>query len=174
MKAIDDNQRVLINTLLYVIKKLGSTGEFHEVFKILYFAEQEHIKRFGKLLLDDTYIAMKYGPVPSKSYRILKDVMQGGYKEYFTSVTDRMVRAIAEPDMDYLSESEIDCIDNSLKQFGGLSFIAKTEKSHDKAYDATPLNQAMDIINIGRAGGANDDTLRYLHENLETKRELFK
>ena len=174
MKFIDDNKRVLINTLLYVIDKLGSTGEYHQVFKILYFAEQEHIKIYGKPLIEDTYVAMEYGPVPSRAYNILKDVRRGDFNEFFTSINSHTVKAAKAPDLDYLSESEIKCIDNSLNLFGRLSFGDRTQKSHDAAYNATKRNRDIDIIEIGRAGGANEDTLNYLRENLETKQHLFR
>jgi uncharacterized phage-associated protein len=172
MKILDDGRLELINILLYVISKLGDAS-YHKIFKILYFAEQEHIKRFGKSLLNDDYIAMKYGPVPSNAYDILKNVKHGDWNKYFVAIDEYAVKAVAEPNFDYLSESEILCIDNSIDSFGSLTFSERTDKSHDDAYNAVKLNHKMNIFEIGRAGGANEDTLNYLQENLETKR-MFK
>ena len=168
MKSDNENRLALINILLYVISKLGD-GEFHKVFKILYFAEQEHIKRFGKRLLNDTYIAMKYGPVPSNSYDLLKSVRNGELGAYFLSVSEHRVRAVSEPDLDYLSESEVYCIDNSIEQFGSLSFNERTDKSHDDAYNSVKLNQPMDIFKIAAVGGASEDMVKYLTDHLEAK-----
>ncbi|KQS30642.1 hypothetical protein ASG33_09615 [Dyadobacter sp. Leaf189] len=169
---IDENRMELINILLYVISKLG-TADYHKIFKILYFAEQEHIRRFGQKLLNDDYVAMKYGPVPSNAYDILKSVSNGDLNNYFCLAGEHSFKAVSEPNLDYLSESEVSCINNSIESFGSLTFSERTDKSHDDAYNAVKLNHKMDIFEIGRVGGASEDTLHYLQENLETKR-MFK
>ncbi|WP_031529962.1 Panacea domain-containing protein [Dyadobacter crusticola] len=169
---IDERRLELINILLYVISKLG-TADYHKIFKILYFAEQEHIRRFGRTLLNDDYVAMKYGPVPSNAYDILKSVPSGDWSSYFTLVGEHSFKAVSEPNLNYLSESEMLCIDNSIDSFGSLTFSERTDKSHDDAYNAVKLNHKMDILEIGRVGGASEDTLNYLQENLETK-QMFK
>jgi len=58
MNTIAENLTITVNTLLYIIGKLGGTGDFHKVFKILYFADQKHLVRYGFAITDDRYIAM--------------------------------------------------------------------------------------------------------------------
>jgi len=81
---------------------------------------------YGRLITGDSYIAMNFGPVPSKIYDIFK-FLRGD--SYFSNVTDdvssrlRMlnsetISSIVDPDLDYLSESDIECLDDSIKNMG--------------------------------------------------------
>lgn len=36
------------------------------IVKLLFFVDKYHIRKFGRLIIDDTYFAMSYGPVGSK------------------------------------------------------------------------------------------------------------
>ena len=70
---VKDNleQQKLKSVLLFILKQTKTTG-FHELFKILYFAEKKHIAKYGSPILGDRFVAMKYGPVPSFIFDFLK------------------------------------------------------------------------------------------------------
>lgn len=61
-----------INSIIYIIQKLGSKMDMHKLYKILYFADQKHLSDYGRSITGDVYIAMQYGPVPSSVDDILK------------------------------------------------------------------------------------------------------
>ena len=45
------------------LKRLDSIfGEGHKICKILYFADREHLSKYGRSITGDVYIAMTYGP----------------------------------------------------------------------------------------------------------------
>jgi len=65
------NLKKIIEGIGYVAKELGQTS-LHEVSKAFYFADQKHLVSFGFPIFGDNYIAMKFGPVPSMTYDLLK------------------------------------------------------------------------------------------------------
>ena len=60
-----------IEVLLYVAEQ---THDMYNVLKSLYFADQEHLRLYGRLICGDDYYALDYGPVPSGLYDLIKDV----------------------------------------------------------------------------------------------------
>ena len=51
--------------LLYIMQSFPHGVEFIKLFKILYFAQQDHLLKYGKVLIEDSFKALKHGPVPS-------------------------------------------------------------------------------------------------------------
>jgi uncharacterized phage-associated protein len=116
-----------IELILYValcLPKEKST--FHTISKVLYFADLCHLDRYGRLISEDCYIAMKHGPVPSAIYNLMKkdsfwefDKLSEGA---FNTDNGYTVIPLRQPDKDYLSESEIECLDYSILKYGEMSF----------------------------------------------------
>ncbi|MEK7221817.1 MAG: Panacea domain-containing protein, partial [Nitrospirota bacterium] len=53
-----------IQAILFVARSItGAT--FHQISKIIYFADKDHLQKYGRLICGDSYVAMKHGPVPS-------------------------------------------------------------------------------------------------------------
>ena len=63
-----------INAALFVLNEMGGICDFHKVFKTLYFADKNHLSKFGRPITGDWYVAMKNGPVPSNLYDIFKAI----------------------------------------------------------------------------------------------------
>ena len=65
-------QDVTIQAILYILQKMGGVCDIHKCHKILYFADNEHLSRWGRSITGDTYIKMDFGPVPTCVYDLLK------------------------------------------------------------------------------------------------------
>jgi restriction system protein len=139
-----------VELILYVSKRLRHPT-LHSVSKILYFADRDHLSKYGSLLSGDSYVAMKYGPVPSEIYNLLKAA--AGRQEsfiplqYFELVSETLrledqykVQPLREANLDLLSASHRACLDASLKTYGHLSFAKLTAKSHDAAWRSADEN----------------------------------
>jgi uncharacterized phage-associated protein len=71
------DEKKAIAAILYILKKVsdqGAKSDLHKLFKILYFAEREHLATWGRPITGDFFIAMQYGPVPSHIYDMIKSV----------------------------------------------------------------------------------------------------
>lgn len=173
------NTEKAIAAMKFVLSNMNNqTCDFHKLFKILYFAEKEHLAKYGRAIVGDKYIAMKDGPVPSTIYDILK-VLRGDdsifnlstdfskdfeiTNEYFVHMLDNGFN------IDIFSESQIECIEASIQENRNLSFLALRDKSHDYAWEAANADDRMSEFDIAKAGGANSELLKYMSIIAENK-----
>ncbi|MET7259324.1 Panacea domain-containing protein [Dyadobacter fermentans] len=174
-KNWSDDRFELINKMLYVLVKFGGSATYHQIAKALYFAEKEHLRIYGKRLINDSYKKMDFGPVPSEAYDVMKFVgLMPWYKALFSRVDDKTISAVSQPDMDYLAESETAAIDYSIDLIKDLSFKERTDLSHDEAWESAKMNSWMDIKKIAEAGGASEDMIEYFIERNEAAKALAK
>lgn len=160
--------------LLFITQKIGET-DLLKIFKILYFAEQKHLAKYGSLIIADKYIAMKNGPVASTIYDFFKAIRGDGYMvseaegfyKAFEIINRYKVIGKEEPCLDYLSKSDIVCIEDAIRDNHQLDFVQLSEKSHDNAWKKANRDDEMNYIEIAIAGGANDEMVNYINEYLE-------
>jgi uncharacterized phage-associated protein len=157
-------------TILYVLNEIQDSIDFLKLFKIVYFANQRHLADYGRPIIDDKFVAMQNGPVLTDTYnKLRKDQFdyvernpEGGY----------MIFAKELPDMDELSESDIEYLRYSIDENKNLTFGELSKKSHDSAWKqawdsrGNKNSAPMDLIEIARAGGANDEIIDYINEDL--------
>lgn len=166
---------VSIQAILYVAQRIGKRKDIHKICKILYFADQEHLSRYGRSITGDTYIAMTYGPVPSKIEDIFKAVRGDSFfsdfaneiKLYFDFKNKYCLDIKKEADLDYLSESDIECLDHAISKCKDLSFGELTELSHDIAWNNTKRDRAMSVKDILREVGDIEDYANYIAYKLK-------
>ncbi len=166
MSNFNFEQEKAINAVLFILKELGET-DFHKIFKILYFADQKHLVDFGRPIIGDSYIKMQNGPVPSAIYDMLKEAKATNSNSIYFNVNRHFVNSDKEPNLDFLSESDIECIKLSIFENKDLSFNALKNKSHDEAYNQS--THSISEIKIAKAGGANDEMLKYIYSNSENQ-----
>lgn len=177
MNNLEDRISSSVHTILYILENLGGKGDFHKIFKVMYFADQKHLTRYGSLISDDQYIAMKNGPVPSMAYDILKALRGQGmhsddkdkFSKFFKLIDSYNIEAIEKPDLDELSESAVNCLNESINENANFDFDGLTEKSHDTAWDETNRDCEIPIELIAKAGGANDAMVNYINSTLENQ-----
>jgi uncharacterized phage-associated protein len=165
------------------LKNLKGGADFHKLFKILYFAEQKHLARYGIPITGDHYIAMKNGPVPSNLYDLFKIIR--GDETLFTNpaanyshsfaVKDRyhVVLLNEELDLEAFAESELECLVESIEENRLLDFSTLTEKSHDQAWHHAGEDEEMSVFQIAKAAGANDELLKYISISIENQHLKF-
>lgn len=177
MVQFNFNQRKAINALLLILNELGQS-DFHKLFKILYFADRKHLKRYGTPIVGDEYISMENGPVPSVLYDLLKyannrstfSPFQDFFGEYssIVKVQGFVVTSTQQSDINYLSETNIECLEESISENKNLNFKQLKDKSHDLAWrKPDPQLNTIDFLKMAEAEGADQTTLDYISENAE-------
>ncbi|KEQ31050.1 Panacea domain-containing protein [Pedobacter antarcticus] len=179
MQAFNVDKEKTLNAALLILNKLGK-ADYHRVFKILYFAEQQHLKNYGQPLTGDVYQAMPYGPVPSFLYDIFKasENQSSPFHEAlelskaFTVTRNEKIPYVTpnrEPDIDELSESNIDAILTSIDENQQLSFREITDKSHDSAWAKAEKSSEteMSYLDIAESVETAPEMLRYILLNAE-------
>ena len=170
-----------INAMLYIAKKL-KRSDFHKVFKILYLSYREHLAKYGRPITGDIYIKMQNGPVPSKIYDILKvvrgdsffsDEMKDRYSSFFEVNNNYFITPLKEPDIDYLSETDLQEIDTALEKYGDLAFNEISLVSHDIAWTLTNDSCPISIVDIMSEAGKDKDYISYICSFMEAQQSFY-
>lgn len=157
-----------ITAILYITKELNGV-DLHKISKILFYADQKHLTKYGRPIIGDNYIAMPNGPVPSEIYNSINAVRYNNcfspdileLNKYIT-VNGYNIEAKEKPDIDEFSDSDIECLNKSIKENKDLNFDQLTEKSHGEAYLSATLNGKINLEEIAKEGGANNAMLNYI------------
>lgn len=180
MKTIEQVKKIE-SVVLYVLRHFTEGVDYIKLFKIIYFAQRDYLANYGKVLCPDTFKARKFGPVPALSDKVVKLVELDDDIESYPDLTDfcgsirvenQFVFAKKEPDMDYLSNKECECLDKwhdfckdkeSMSDLSPLSHDGAYEKAFNR-YVNDPQLGTMTNIEIAIAGGASEKMVNYIRE----------
>jgi len=183
-----DIQRIKA-VLLYILNKMPeSSRDVYHIVKAAYYAQQYHFARYASRIYVDDIKALQFGPVPSLIYNVLK-VARGDSQPY-KFCDDRLLARLSasiecrnewfyatdEPDMDHLSKSNVECLDDAIKHVSKMGFGEIKNKTHGREWSRAFHNDGdhkMDDIAIAKEGGADEGILYYLAETLENEK-LFE
>ena len=169
MKVQFDKTKTL-NALLYVANRV-KRKDFHKIFKVIYFADRQHLADWGRPITGDTYIAMEAGPVPSRLYDMLKIVRGDSYISdteglgaYFQVENWMYVRPLVDADLNKLSANEQQALSDAITKYAGLSYDEIKEKSHDTAWRSTARDFSISWENIALEAGLDNEELECVNE----------
>ena len=173
-------------TLLYIAGKFDKGVDYIKLFKLLYLAQKVHLSKYGRPIVNDDFYAMKAGPVPSIMYDICKvadgECMRQELEDAAQSIsvqTKRKLKGNAvkyvivheSPDMDELSISDIECIDEVYSEYGKFSSSHLSTITHDSAWkknwnEELVEVQKISLLDVAAAAGVNENMMKYIQENL--------
>ncbi len=131
-----------IAAIAYLVEKTGAS--MYPVMKMMYLADKLHLERYGRFIACDSYAAMKQGPVPSRTYNMIKHV-RGELAhspederacEYLIYGPEHQLTIKKHPDYDELSASDIECLEEIASIFKRMGPWAVRDLSHDAAWEA--------------------------------------
>ncbi len=158
-----------LEAILYVAKRVRAPT-FHTISKVLYFADLEHLERYGRFVTGDRYIAMEYGPVPSDLNNIMRAArgesqyvdQKEEIKSAFAVPARYTIHALREARGSVFSKSDMECLDEAIAKYGHKSFGELVDDSHDAAWRATAEGQEMQLSNIVAMMKHPDEILEHL------------
>ena len=161
----DLDREKAVEVLLYVTK---TVPDMYKALKVIYFADRIHLEKYGRLIYRDRYVALAHGPVPSVAYDIVKGA--DGYpgvsarargSECF-SMSGYSISGRRNPDLELLSESDIECLDAAIREYGRKSFEFLKDKSHDAAWKSADPNDNISIEDLARSLEGGEDLLEHI------------
>ncbi len=177
--------------VLYILNAFPDGLDYIKIFKILYFAQRQHLVLYGRTIIDDTFQARQKGPVSGfvrKGLKLIEnsEELSDDFKLFGTGINVRkgnqcqIITSSESADTDELSISEIKCLDKYINDFKSMksedvSRISHDDKAWQKAFDRSKIDpqlRFMTILEIAEAGGASPSTLAYIKENLEIDQAL--
>lgn len=127
-------------------QRRGRNVSQYDLLKTLFLADRAHLNDWGRPVTYDNYCAMEHGPVPSLAYDLLKGNVKAMRDHHLDDLPWRSVPHIkstkhffpaegALSPHDFLSESDIEVLENSLGVVQSLGFSQIRRLTHeDPAY----------------------------------------
>lgn len=177
MRELSFSPQRALESLLFLTKRL-SNPTIHEVLKLRYFADKLHMSAYGFMASGDRYDAMRFGPVASNTYNMLKaargernawihpafiELVQGNLV-----VDDAKVVALRDASLELLAPSDIECLEEALKRYGNMPFWKRTGISHDSAYKRAWKTASENSMDAGRM------TVRDIASTLDNSAEVLE
>jgi uncharacterized phage-associated protein len=162
------NERKAIEALVWLANEMPGIT-FYYIVKVLFFADKDHLNKYGRPILGDQYVAMPHGPVPSTIYDMLgldrfldPDLIQQ-VKEALIIDAPRVVPVPGrKPDMSVFSRSDIDCLKDSLRIYGHMPFGTLKRITHqEESYINAPANGEMNYLSMIDIGNPNRKEIEY-------------
>jgi uncharacterized phage-associated protein len=146
--------------------------------KLLYFADKQHLLTYGRPIIGDRYIKMDHGPVPSRAYNLIKhdDRAKPEEQEFFNdylTVQGNDVKSISPPNLSYLSETDIEVLDEVIRTYGSLTASQLSKLSHrEPAWQNADLNADLDYRLVFANQPGTEGIERLVQEDQQLKDAL--
>ena len=169
----------------YILQQIPEGLDYIHLFKMMYFAQQEHLVIYGTPIFDDSFVARKHGPVPTFTYKVLKgkegkvNLDSLDLNDFANSISlcydnGHPTVKLAEGsvcDQDELSNSNVKILDRWIQKCRDISAFDLSDLSHDKAWqkakrqaDRTGEDTKISLYDMAMAGGASKDMLEIIKE----------
>lgn len=109
----------------YLVELNGGECDKYWLNKVMYYVERESIIKNGQPMFFDELFSLKYGPIVSSvkdGIDSLEYPIESAWDHYLSITRANVVSLVTPPDIDFLSEFEIELIYNAAKKFKGWDF----------------------------------------------------
>ncbi len=156
-KQFDFEPEKALSATAYLAQRTGET--MYTILKMVYIADRIHLERYGRPITGDKFIAMPEGACPSKIYdsmKVLRGEINNNYlpnSEQYLEVDPTTYDVIVKdmPSIDYLSASEIECLDETISILKRCGRWNIRDLAHDDAWRHTERNAEMDFVDIAKS-----------------------
>lgn len=173
-----------ITLLLYLAQKNGGRLNKMKALKLIWLADRYHLRKYGRTITGDKYVAMEYGTVPSS----VKDIIEGkrGLKSEGISMDGKnFYQATESPDLDNLSDSDQEVMDIIIDVYFGQDQFSLSELSHafpewlrfkealEQRKSAYPMVMDDFFKNVDDSKGLFMDEDEFLNQSKEIYEEFY-
>jgi len=140
------NRAKFIQALVFFSKNGVTDLTKLKAAKLLYFADKEHLLRYGRPIIGDTYYALNLGPLPSQAVDFLDDAEaahlagpsspeQEEFFHFLDVVSDYWPRFVARGEENYrvFSKSDLGVLSEIAEKYGKLHWKRLVELTHEEA-----------------------------------------
>lgn len=120
----------------YFALKDGGKVDKVKVIKLIFFADRFHLRKYGRLVTNDNYVAMKFGPVSSGTKDIIDanssfidpDIIE--YSSEYLSRDGYNIISEKSVDLNVFSESDIEALEFAWNEFGKYNELTLKDLTH--------------------------------------------
>ena len=159
-------EKVANAIIFFVEKNIEHFGKT-KLMKLMYFADKEHLEKFGRVMFYDNYRKLPRGPVATFTYNIISstDANDGddfkSYVDNFSSFIEIQKKDTNQKnsatrfnpknsfDNTFFSKSEIEILENVAKKYKTYTKEQISEESHSlKEYINTDMNDFISVSDM--------------------------
>ena len=143
--TFDFNESKAIETILYLANRVSRSYKY-KICKMLYLADKTSLEKYGRFIFGESYSAMQEGATPSKSYDLLKQIAEVCTDDL--CVEGNSVVALRDAKLDYLSESDIECLDQTIALYDKnrqRMYRDAHDSAWEKAWEKRGRKRSVDI-----------------------------
>lgn len=151
----------LVAAMLYIAARVADPTKWR-IGKLIFLGDFAHLGKYGRPIVGGRYCAMPNGPVPSEALGLMNGILNQDIESVFwgTGVESSfeirdgnypMFIPKAEPDLEALSDSDVEMLDRVIAEYSTWSFKRLSKFVHDlpayvRATEREPdsKNPAMD------------------------------
>lgn len=122
------NRDKAIQVALWLLNRHGGTLDKLKLVKLMFFADREHLARFGRPIIGGNYCAMKLGPVLSE---FLNDLNKARGRRFPLKSIEHNIHTDMSANEETLSESDIEVLESVDKQYGKYDQFRLTNITHN-------------------------------------------
>lgn len=158
----------------FAIQEGGQVNKMKSL-KYIWLSERLHLRKYGRLILNDAYFALKYGPVASNT----KDLAEGtsflsedesAYRNaHLQTLDDYTYKSVGEFQTDVFSDSDIQVMKVIYQTFSGYSEFQLSDESHKY----TEWKKYESYFNSGSSSRFLMEILDFF-ENSENNHSIFE
>ena len=137
MPKHDFNFKKATQMLNFFARQEGGSINKMKSLKLIWLTDRLHVRKFGRFISNDTYVAMKYGPVASNSKDIAEnsdfcDEQERQYGQQFIGhgVNQYSISSLEPVEHTVFSKSDIEALQDIYQSFGSKSPFELSEISH--------------------------------------------
>jgi uncharacterized phage-associated protein len=130
------SHRKATQALNFLARQAGGSIHKLKALKLVYFADRYHLRRYGRPVIGDEYLAMQYGPVPSNTKDIAEmgDFLGQEERDYARAFIRPMTRytfcSEREVEEKVFSQSDREALAWAWAQFGKIGRFDLAELTH--------------------------------------------
>lgn len=121
--------------LWFCSQNTNNKVNIYNVLKSIFYAEIDHLNKYGRPIIGDNYMAMDYGTVPSLTYDLIKGnklaLSKHKIKELPFSSDGNYITGTREYNTEHFSKSDLKCLSDAYKLYGKLSFSKLKDVNHE-------------------------------------------
>jgi uncharacterized phage-associated protein len=160
-----------------LLQLAGGSMAYLQLIKLLYYADRNSLDQLGHPISGDRYVSMPHGPVLSRVYNLLKQVIfsakpaAGPWGEHIEGAGRYAVKLRTEPDLGPLSEAEVEIIKRVFDTYRGKDRWQVRDKSHElpEWEDPGKSSREIPIDEILRVLGKGDDEIEDIRTRAREK-----
>lgn len=179
----------IVESINYLLRKSEdlSLNKLH-LMKMIWATDRYHLRKFGRLVTGDSYVAMPKGPVASLSLDVInsndflpEDALRFSQNYISTDDTNHTVKSLANSQLESLSPSDIEALDFAWDNFGStpkfdlvdFTHLYPEWKRHEASLANIRTSISIDLRDFFKNPEMQDDPFLLSADLLESSLESF-